>query len=196
MSWFTICANLWIIWIVVWMLWALRTKKTQQREGGASQVFRLALLGSAIYLIFFAGNLRGWWHRSILPYHPWMGCTGMTITVLGFAITLWARFLLGSNWSNSVTIKVAHELIRTGPYRWVRHPIYSGMILAMLGTAIALDQWRGAVSVALLWVAFTFKQRKEERFMRQTFGAQYADYSKTTGAIFPSLRRHNVQPQD
>ena len=189
MNGYLICGTLWSIWVVVWMLWALRTKKTQQREGAASQILRLALLGSSVYLIFFAGNLRGWLHARVLPYHPWMGWAGVAITALGFALTIWSRFLLGSNWSSTVTIKVAHELIRTGPYRWVRHPIYSGKILAMVGTAIALDRWRGVAAVVLIWIAFAIKRRKEEQFMRQTFGEQYTEYSKGTGAIFPLLLR-------
>jgi protein-S-isoprenylcysteine O-methyltransferase Ste14 len=118
-----------------------------------------------------------------------MGWAGVAITALGFALTIWSRFLLGSNWSSTVAIKVAHELIRTGPYRWVRHPIYSGKILAMVGTAIALDRWRGVAAVVLIWIAFAIKRRMEEQFMRQTFGEQYAEYSKATGAIFPLLLR-------
>jgi protein-S-isoprenylcysteine O-methyltransferase Ste14 len=108
---------------------------------------------------------------------------------LGFAITFWARAILGNNWSGTVTVKVEHELIRTGPYRWVRHPIYTGLILAILGTLIALDRWRGVVALPLLWIAFAIKYLKEERAMRQTFGAQYTEYRQTTGAIFPSLMR-------
>jgi len=142
-------------------------------------------------LLFF-GNVRGpWWYGVIVPYRDSLGCLGIAITALGFALTLWARFVLGSNWSGSVTIKVEHELIRTGPYRWVRHPIYTGMIVALIGTAIARDEWRGVASVALLWLSFTIKRLKEEQFMRQTFGAQYNASAQTTGAIFPALLRRN-----
>jgi protein-S-isoprenylcysteine O-methyltransferase Ste14 len=71
----------------------------------------------------------------------------------------------------------------------VRHPIYTGILVALIGTAIARDQWRGVVAIVLLWVSFTIKRLKEEQFMRQTFGAQYTDYSRSTGAIFPALFR-------
>jgi protein-S-isoprenylcysteine O-methyltransferase Ste14 len=120
-----------------------------------------------------------------------MNWGAVAFAVVGFAITVWARAILGSNWSGTVTIKVEHELIRTGPYRWVRHPIYSGLIMALLGTLIALDQWRGIVALPLLWVAFAIKYLKEEQAMRQTFGEQYDEYSRTTGAIFPRLLHRN-----
>jgi protein-S-isoprenylcysteine O-methyltransferase Ste14 len=118
-----------------------------------------------------------------------MSWCAVVLAALGFALTLWARYVLGSNWSGNVTIKVGHELIRTGPYSFVRHPIYSGIILAAAGTTIALDQTSGLIALALLWLGFNIKRLKEEQFMRQTFGAQYSEYSQTTGAIFPSLMR-------
>ena len=84
-------------------------------------------------------------------------------------------------------------MVRSGPYRWVRHPIYTGLMVAMAGTALARDQWRGLPALVLLWLSFTVKRIKEEKFMRQTFGDRYIEYSKTTGAIFPSLLRRNTQ---
>ena len=108
--------------------------------------------------------------------------------MLGIAFAIWARFYIGQNWSSAVTIKVDHQLIRTGPYAWVRHPIYSGLILAMIGTAIARREPRGFVSVVLLWLGFLIKSRMEEKFMRKTFGPDYEDYSKSTGALVPRLR--------
>jgi len=142
-----------------------------------------------IYCIFYGNNLGHWWHGDIFAYRPWIGWAGVAITLLGFILTFWARFTLGDNWSSNVTIKVDHELIRTGPYRWVRHPIYTGLIVAMAGTALARDQWRGLPATLLIWLSFTIKRLKEEEFMRQTFGEQYAEYSKTAGAIFPRLLR-------
>jgi protein-S-isoprenylcysteine O-methyltransferase Ste14 len=186
---YAICGYMWVAWMLIWMAWALQSKQTQHRESFASQMSYALVLWLAIYFIFFAKNLGYWWHSDVFAYRPWIGCTGVAIAVLGFDITFWARFTLGGNWSSSVTVKVKHELIRSGPYRWVRHPIYSGMILAMAGTAIARDQWRGVVALVLMWVAFTIKRLKEEQFMRQTFGAQYTEYSDSTGAIFPLLLR-------
>jgi protein-S-isoprenylcysteine O-methyltransferase Ste14 len=185
----SICGYLWIAWMIVWLIWSLQSKQTQHRESFASRMSYSVVLWLAIYFIFFGKDLGHWWHRDILPHRPWIGWAGVAVAVLGFAITFWARFTLGGNWSSNVTIKVEHELIRGGPYRWVRHPIYTGMVVAMAGTAMACDQWRGVPAVLLFWLAFTIKRMKEENFMHQTFGTQYMEYSQTTGAIFPLLLR-------
>jgi len=180
-----VCRYLWFAWIAVWLLWAFQSKRTQQRESVASRISYSVIVWAAMYIMFSGRSLGAWWHSDLLPYQTWMGWAGVSLTGVGFAITLWARRVLGSNWSGTVTVKVDHELVRGGPYRWVRHPIYTGLMVAMAGTAMAFDQWRGLVALALLWVSFTIKRLKEEEFMRQTFGAQYIEYSKGTGAIFP-----------
>jgi len=187
MNGITVCEYLWIAWYLVWVVWAMQGKKVQKRESVPSRASYSLIILVAVWLMFFARGLGGWWNGEILPDTAWAGWTGLAITVLGFAITLWARSILGGNWSGTVTIKVEHELIRRGPYHWVRHPIYTGLIVAMAGTALALNEWRGLVAVLLVWIAFTIKRLKEEQFMRQTFGQQYVEYSQTTGAIFPRL---------
>jgi protein-S-isoprenylcysteine O-methyltransferase Ste14 len=103
-------------------------------------------------------------------------------------LAIWARFYLGENWSSAVSIKVGHQLIRSGPYAWVRHPIYSGLILAAIGTALVRGEIRGALAIVLLWYAFSVKTRMEEVFMRKTFGPDYEAYSASTGALVPRIR--------
>ena len=186
---YTICGYLWMVWYAVWTAWAFQSKKTQQRESIASRLSYTFILLVAVWLMFFTHQLGPWWHHSIFTATAVTGSVAVALTALGFALTLWARYILGSNWSGNVTIKVAHELIRSGPYSFVRHPIYTGIIVAAAGTAIALDQTRGLIALALLWLGFTIKRLKEENFMRQTFGEQYVEYSRTTGAIFPLLLR-------
>jgi protein-S-isoprenylcysteine O-methyltransferase Ste14 len=187
-----ICGYLWITWWLLWVALAFGSKKTLQRESVASRLAYIVVAWLAMYIMLSARGLGAWLRTDVLPFHVWMGWLGIAITALGFALTFWARAVLGRNWSGNVTIKVNHELIRTGPYRFVRHPIYTGIILALIGTAIARDQWRGVVAVILLWLSFTIKRLKEEQFMRQTFGAQYVDYARATGAIFPALLRRSL----
>ena len=94
---------------------------------------------------------------------------------------------LGRNWSRSVTIKQDHELINTGPYAVVRHPIYTGILTGLLGTAIALSQVRGIIAFALFFIAFWIKLRMEEEWMRSQFGEAYATYARETAALVPYL---------
>ena len=186
---FKICTHIWAAWFAIWLIWALQSKRTQESEGVASLFSYAIPVWVSILLIAFPRSLGPLGRTEILPPGTPLAITAIAITVLGFALTLWARYILGSNWSSTVTIKVDHQLIRTGPYRHVRHPIYTGLIIAMIGTIIALDEWRGVPAVFFLWLGFTIKRLKEEQFMHQTFGDRYTDYARTAGAIFPTLLR-------
>ncbi len=115
----------------------------------------------------------------------------------GLALAVWARVHLGGNWSGSVTVKEAHELIRSGPYAYVRHPIYTGLIAAVLGTALAADTVRAALGFAIIAAALLRKLRTEGGFMRETFPGEYARYCAEVPALIPftgSLRsaRHSA----
>lgn len=87
-----------------------------------------------------------------------------------------------------MTIKVGHELIRRGPYTWVRHPIYCGLLVALTGTGVARDELIALPAIALLWLGFWIKSRMEERLMFKAFGEQYVEYSKSTGVLIPKFR--------
>jgi protein-S-isoprenylcysteine O-methyltransferase Ste14 len=140
------------------------------------------------FVLMFSRHVSNSWLRiQILPGDLWVEVLGISITFAGLAFAVWARLYLGGNWSSSVTVKVGHELVRTGPYRWVRHPIYSGLLLAMLGTAVENRQVRGMIALVLVYVGFTIKSRIEERAMTSTFGAEYDEYSRNTGGILPKL---------
>ncbi|HUI84996.1 MAG TPA: isoprenylcysteine carboxylmethyltransferase family protein [Candidatus Binatia bacterium] len=147
------------------------------------------VLTVAAFFLMFSGEVpRDWLRIRLFPASLLSEIAGIAITAAGLALAVWARAYLGANWSGAVTVKVGHELVRSGPYRWVRHPIYSGMILAMLGTALERRQMRGAIAVLLLYAGFKLKSRIEERTMISTFGPEYDDYSRSTGAIVPKLR--------
>jgi len=180
-----ICAYLWTGFGILWLLWALKTKPVQARESAGSRISYIIATVAAFYALFSGEIPFAWMQWRILPRTPWIEVLGVVLTVAGLAFAIWARAYLGGNWSSSVTLKVGHQLVRTGPYRWVRHPIYSGIILAMIGTAIERGKLRGVVAVVLLWIGFTIKSRIEERLMVATFGPDYQDYSRSTGALFP-----------
>src|ERR1700759_1041888 len=166
----TICGLLWAAFLVIWLIWAFKTKQTQAREGVSSRLSYTILTVAAYYLMFADRVPREYLRARLFPPSLWTNGLGVAITAAGIAFAFWARAYLGGNWSSAVTVKVGHELVRSGPYRYVRHPIYTGMILALCGTAIVRHQVRGVISVVLAYIGFKIKSKIEERAMTQTFG--------------------------
>jgi len=112
---------------------------------------------------------------------------GVLVLAGGLAFTVWARVILGRNWSGTVTLKEGHELIRSGPYRFVRHPIYTGLLVAFAGSAIARGEWRGLVALAIAFAALWRKLKLEERWLGETFGDAYERYRAEVPALIPFL---------
>ena len=178
---------LWMTFLVVWVVGLLRTKPTQERQRLSQRLLYSIPVALGTLLIGSTRIRLGWWTTRVLPGGEPIHTIAILITAAGIALAIWARFYLGQNWSGTVTIKVGHTLTRTGPYRWVRHPIYSRILLAMIGTALAHGRPVGVIAVILFWLGFAFKLRLEEQFMRKTFGSEYDEYARTTGALVPKL---------
>jgi protein-S-isoprenylcysteine O-methyltransferase Ste14 len=187
MSAMQICSYLWTAFIAVWLVAWFKTKRTQERVGFGSRLLYGVPVAIGCYLLF-SDNFTGWIQHRAIPKNLGIETLAISLTAAGIGLAIWARFYLGENWSSAVSIKVDHQLIRTGPYTWVRHPIYSGILLGMIGTAVARREPRGLFAVVLLWIGFWIKSRMEEGFMRKTFGDQYQEYSRTTGALIPRVR--------
>jgi protein-S-isoprenylcysteine O-methyltransferase Ste14 len=182
-----ICGLLWGAFLVVWLIWAFKTKRTRVREGFSSRLSYSILNVAAFYLLFSGDVPREYLGARLFEPIIWTNGLGIALTAAGIAFAFWARAYLGGNWSSAVTVKVGHELVRSGPYRFVRHPIYTGLMLALFGTAIVRHQVRGVIALVLAYIGFKIKSKIEERAMTDTFGAQYDEYSRTTGAIVPRL---------
>ena len=103
------------------------------------------------------------------------------------ALAIWARSHLGANWSAAITIRTSHSLVSTGPYARLRHPIYSGLLFAITGTALAQGEWRGLLALAIALIVWSIKARKEESWLRDEFGTQFDEYSQRTGFLLPRL---------
>jgi len=176
---------LWQLLMVVWVVMWFGMKRAKKREswGERAQYSVLVILG--FFLLF--GRLRNWeWlNDRLLPDVVQVWVAGLLLTALGVGIAIWARLNLGSNWSGTVTLKAGHELVRKGPYRWIRHPIYTGILLGMVGTAMIKGHLRGWIGVALVLVAFYIKARREEKFLREEFGAGFEEHAKKTGMFLP-----------
>jgi protein-S-isoprenylcysteine O-methyltransferase Ste14 len=175
----------WIVFLVYWRVKAVDTKSNQRLEPAASGILRILAFLIAIALLSIPRIPLPWlyvelWPQGYLPF--WLGAA---VTVAGLLFAVWARAHLGRNWSSSVTIKQGHELITTGPYAVVRHPIYTGMLVGFLGTAIAISQVRGFLAFVLIVVVLWLKLRMEEEWMRSQFGETYATYARHTSALVP-----------
>lgn len=170
---------LWLSWVALWAAWSVGTKRTVRRESRGSRLsYNLPLLAGAGLLA--TPRLGG--GRSAVRL--WIGTAGAAAG-LGFAVA--ARAQIGRNWSGTVTLKHGHELVRTGPYRLVRHPIYTGLLLAILSTAVTRGDKRGLAALALFTVSFLRKIRVEERFMAERFPQEYPGYKARTPALVPGL---------
>jgi protein-S-isoprenylcysteine O-methyltransferase Ste14 len=144
-------------------------------------------MAAAFWLLFTRNPQLGPFSWAIFPDVPLVHYSGLVLTCAGLALAVWARLLLGRNWSAIVTIKQDHTLVRSGPYHWVRHPIYSGLLLAMLGTAICFGELRGLVAVGIGLIGFWLKSRLEEAFLIEQFGPEYAEYQKEVKALIPAV---------
>ncbi|HZZ63782.1 MAG TPA: isoprenylcysteine carboxylmethyltransferase family protein [Roseiarcus sp.] len=177
----------WLVLIAVWFAMARRGKIVAERESAFSTLSHYGPLAVGIYLLaaprvpLFPLDLR------FVPFALWPVQLGAALTVAGVAFAIWARAMIAGNWSSSVTLKRDHELIVKGPYRMVRHPIYTGILLGLIGTALAVGEWRALLGVAIAAAAFWRKLRIEEAVMRRQFGEAYARYAKRTPALVPFL---------
>lgn len=176
---------LWIIFIAYWAISAVGVKKNirQKRFGGMMGVRLLALvilLWMFHSRIPFSSGFKGY----PVFHNPVSGIIGVVLCGAGIASAIWARRHLGRNWSSRPSIKEGHELVTSGPYRFVRHPIYTGMLLALLGSVLAVNAiW--VIIFLICIVVFIARIKTEEGYMMQLFPDQYPDYKKHTKALIP-----------
>lgn len=176
---------LWITWLGYWWYSARDVKETRRPEPVRSVLInRLPLL---VFILCFAAPrlMPAALTRRFVPAGPIPLTLGTVLLALGLGFSVWARRHLGRNWSSQVVVKEDHTLVRTGPYRYVRHPIYTGLLLAFLGMALTIGEWRALVGLAFAVLAFVLKSRGEESRMRETFPGEYPEYQRCTPALVP-----------
>jgi len=177
----------WLTLGVYWLISAAGTKKVAVNENSGLRGFRLAII-VCLFVLLGTNWLRigplGWrfvpWSSSIV----WIGAL---LTGAGVALAIWARWSLGRNWSDKVVLKVDHELIRSGPYRYLRHPIYTGILVALAGTALVTGEWRGVVAVILMTMNYYVKATREEKILAENFGDAFVEHKKRTGFFLPGM---------
>jgi protein-S-isoprenylcysteine O-methyltransferase Ste14 len=168
-----------IAWIVFWVYWLASAFGV--KEGRAS-TRRIPLNGlTAVSVIVLVRVFRG---GSLAVHSPVLGAIGAVAFASGIALAIWARVRLGSNWGMPMTQKVEPELVTSGPYRFVRHPIYSGLLLALLGTALVTNLI-GLIIVVILGAYFYYSASVEEKNLTAIFPAAYPAYRTTTKMLIP-----------
>jgi protein-S-isoprenylcysteine O-methyltransferase Ste14 len=188
-SFTTLAVAAWLFFLGYWLWSARRLKPSTRAEPALPRFFKYWLpIILAILLMWpnawLDGTVLG---RRILPDTYVLALLGLVLIVAGVLFACWARYILGSNWSSEVQLKQDHELIERGPYRYVRHPIYTGILLALLGTVVLLGEWRALLGFVIMFVSFWRKLRLEETWLGEHFGPVYADYISRVKALIPGI---------
>jgi len=174
---------MWDLLLLVWVVLWFGRKRAKKLESP----WEMAQHAVPIILGFWLLIEKSWigLNKRFLPESPVVLWIGLALTAVGVALAIWARLTLGANWSGVVTVKKNHELIRKGLYRWIRHPIYTGILIAFIGTAMIMGHVRGWLGLLMVWATFYFKARREERFLRQEFAERFEEHARHTGMFLP-----------
>lgn len=182
---------IWSIFGIYWILAGFRAKQAQTSESPLYRVVRLLILAITFTLLFARwtaiGPLSGWFRSR----NPIFEDAGFVLAVCGMVLALWARIHLGQYWSDKVVLKVDHQLIRTGPYARLRHPIYSGVLLGVAGTALVLGEWRGVLAFVILLVNYCIKARREDQILARAFAETFPEHKNRAGFLLPKVRGHS-----
>jgi len=182
MSFALLVSVCWLVFIVYWAISALSAKRTVQYNFTNSLWWRFGLLAIVIIFFKFSGIH---FDYSYMPTEM-VGWFGVILTALGVALAVWARVNLASNWGMPMSIKENPELVTTGPYVYIRHPIYTGVLVGMLGSAlVAGPVWVVVMIVSMVW--FIYSALQEEKLMLREFPGQYPEYQTRTKMLIPFI---------
>ena len=175
----------WVALVAIWLISALSVKRTKERQRLFGRLIYVLLIAFAAALLN-ASVLRLHLARLVLPHTLGLAILADLVVAAGFIIAVWARLVLGGNWSSVVTLKENHELIQRGPYRLVRHPIYSGLLLMILGTVLLVGEVGGFVALLICFCGLWIKLRQEETLLTRRLPG-YPEYMARTKALVPFL---------
>ena len=177
-----------VAWAGLGLFWAAPAKGPQSAEFKWYRPIRLLVLAGVFALLFWNATAIGVLGKRFAPDISAIGITGFIAAVCGMGIASWSRITLGRYWSDKVILQTEHRLIRNGPYAMMRHPLYSGVLLAVLGTALVLGEMRGLVSFVVLLVNYAIKAKREERILAERFGPDFDLHVRSTGFLLPRFR--------
>lgn len=180
---------IWFIILTYWFISGISAKKVNSQEPFIKRLLQYWVPLIIAILLLGPGDWLG--HTLIrekfVPHTDLVGIIGLTISAFGAGVACWSRYSLGKNWSLSVQEKESHELIQGGLYKFVRHPIYTGLLLLFIGNTLIVGDYRGIIAVILVFVSFWFKLKKEEKLLAETFGNKYSEYAAKTKALIPFI---------
>lgn len=177
---------LWGVWGAGWLLAARSAAPAVSRDSRPWGAVHLILLAAGL-LVVIPRAPSGFLGHALAPAGPGGRWLGAGLTALGLGFAAWARAHLGRFWSSAVALKEGHVLVRTGPYRMTRHPIYTGLIAAAAGTALVRGTAGAALGAALLALGLVLKLRREERLLLRHFGPAYETYRREVPCLVPHL---------
>jgi protein-S-isoprenylcysteine O-methyltransferase Ste14 len=177
----------WVAFGVYWLIAARRVKAARTTESPIYRIFRLLLLVITFTLLFAEWTAVGCLGRHFFPQTQLLARIGFASALAGMGIAIWARMSLGQYWSDKIVLKVDHQLVRSGPYARMRHPIYSGVLLGVAGSALVVDEWRGVLALLLLLANYTVKAKREDAILAEAFAQDFEVHKKSAGFLLPRL---------
>jgi protein-S-isoprenylcysteine O-methyltransferase Ste14 len=175
----------WLIFVAYWFFASLGVNKMERAEPRGEVAARVLVMAAAFYFLYDNDPRFGILNRQFIPERDGVFAAGSALTYAGVAFAIWARYHIAQYWSASVALRAGHQLIRTGPYAWIRHPIYTGMLLAVFGTALAIGRYRALVAFAIVLACFVWKSKREERLLASQFGPAFDEHRRHTGFFLP-----------
>lgn len=170
---------LWMTWAAYWIVAARSSPRGASLERSASRLVHLGAAVASLALLVTRPL------EVAIPGGPAVAVVGDVVTGIGLAFAIWARVHLGANWSGRVELKEGHRVVRTGPYGWVRHPIYAGIVMAVAGSALVAGEVTALLAPVVMLAAYLRKVRMEEAVLLRTFGGEYEAYRRDVKAIVP-----------
>lgn len=182
----------WTAFGAYWIIAARRqsTERTpeQIKEKSSHRVVRLVLLVIVFIVLFSEQAGIGLLGRRFLPQRPTIAYIGFLLALTGMGIAVWAGIHLGQYWSDKAVLQTGHQLILTGPYAYMRHPIYSGVLLSVGGIALVVNEWRAVLAFSILLVNYSVKAKREERILAGAFVDAFAEHKRRAGFLLPRFR--------
>ena len=181
--------GLWIVLVTVWVVGAFMTRQTARQQTSNSRLWQMGIVLLGMWLLFGQGTGFAWMDEAAFPVATVVAMAGLGTTLAGVAFAIWARVTLGANWSGVITVKEGHTLVRRGPYRIVRHPIYAAMFCMLLMSVAITGTLPGWPVGIVLFVAGTeIRVRAEDGLLRDRFGDRFRVWERSAPAYVPWVR--------